>query len=126
MLFTSADETLAALRVAGDLARAMDGTVRLVHLRSVPFGAPVEAPTGRSPAETDAFLDRVRREGIDVQVDVYVCRDARRAVPLVFKDHSLVVIGGRHHLWPTQAERWRRLLEAEGHFVLLVDEASHG
>lgn len=122
VLFTSADETLAALRVAKDLARGLGSTVRVVHLRAVPFGAPVEAPTGRSPAEADAFLDRAGADDVDVRVRVYVCRDTRRAIPLVFGRHSLIVIGGRHRWWPTQSGRWRRRLEAEGHFVVGVDD----
>lgn len=126
VLFTTSDEALAALRVASDLARSLDGDVRLVDFRVVPVGAPVEAPTGRSPIETDGFLDRVRAEGIDVRVNVYVCRDARSAIPLVFKDHSLIVIGARHHLWLTRAERWRRLLERRGHFVLFVNAGNNG
>jgi hypothetical protein len=124
VLFTSFEETLAALRVARDLADSLDGSVRLVDFRVVPPGAPVEAPTGRSPIETDAFLDRVRAEGIDVRMNVYVCRDARGTIPVVFKDHSLIVIGARHHPWPTRAERWRRILERRGHFVLFVDAAN--
>ncbi len=126
VLFTSFDETLAALRVARDLAESFDGTVRLVDFRVVPPGAPVEAPTGRSPIETEAFLDRVRAEGIDVRMNVYVCRDARGTIPVVFKDHSLILIGARHHPWPTRAERWRRILERRGHFVLFVDGGRHG
>ncbi len=124
VVFTSVDDTLAALRVASGLARSMNGHLRLVHFRVVQVGAPVEAPTGRSPIEADGFLQRLKAEGIETEMDVYVCRDARRAIPLVFKDHSLIVIGGRHHRWPTRAERWRRLLEHRGHFVLFVDGAN--
>jgi len=126
VLFTSFDETLAALRVAHELADSFDGSVRLVDFRVVPLGAPVDAPTGRSPIETEAFLDRVRAEGIDVRMDVCVSRDARRAIPLVFKDHSVIVIGARRRRWPTRAERWRRELERRGHFVLIVEAGNNG
>ncbi len=126
VVFTSPGETLAALRVASDLARSLGGQVHLVDFRVVPVGAPVERPTGRPRIEADGFLDRVRSEGIDVRADAYVCRDARRAIPFVFRAHSLVVIGGNHHRWPTRAERWRRILERHGHFVLMVDPANAG
>jgi len=43
-------------------------------------------------------------------------------IPLVFGRRSLIVIGDRHHWWPTQSGRWRRRLEAEGHVVVSVDD----
>ncbi len=123
VLFTSLDGTLAALRVARDLAASLStSTVRLVDFRVIQIGAPVEAPTGRSPIEADGFLDRVRAEGIDVRVNVYVCRNASCAIPHVFTDHSLIVIGGRHRWWPTRATRLRRMLEDHGHLVVFVEE----
>ncbi len=121
VLFTSPDDTLRALSVASDLARLVDGEIRLVDFRVVPVGAPVESPTGRPRIETDGFLDRVRAAGLDVRVDVYVCRNAREAIPRVFSHQSIIVIGGRRRRWPTRAERWRRMLERRGHLVLFVD-----
>ncbi len=121
VLFTTADATLAALRVAAALAQPLHSTIRLIDFRVVPVGAPVDAPTGRSPIEIDGFLDRVRAEGIPLHVNVYVCRNMASACSLVFKPNSMVLIGGRRHWWTTRAERWRRMLERRGHFVLLIE-----
>jgi hypothetical protein len=125
VLFTSLDETLAAVRVAKRLAVALGSGVTLVHLRAVPWGAPVEEPSGRSPLEADGVVERLAAEDVGVHVKVYLCRDARRAVSSAFKGRSLIVIGGRRHWWPTRSDRWRRTLEAEGHLVICVDEANH-
>ncbi len=124
VVYTTADETLAALRVADDLAQSLKRPVRLIDFRVVQVGAPVEAPSGRSPIETNGLLDRARVAGLDVQVEVYVCRDVRCAIPQVFTGHSLIVLGGRHHWWPTRTERLRQILERCGHFVLLTDGAA--
>ncbi len=124
VIYTTADETLSALRAADELARPLKRPVRLIDFRVVQVGAPVEAPTGRSPIETNGLLDRVRAQGLDLQVEVYVCRDVRCAITHVFMDHSLIVLGGRHHWWPTRTERLRQILERRGHFVLLVDGAA--
>lgn len=121
VLFTEIEETLGAVRVGRRLADAIAGRVTVVHFRPVDFAAPIDSPSGRSPAETDAFRARLEAEGCDVDVRVCLCRDARRALPLVFEDHSLVVVGGRHRWWPTPADRWRRTLEAAGHLVVFVD-----
>ena len=123
VVFTSIAETLAALRVAQRLAGAMAVPLTVIHVRTVPFALPVDKPTGVSPAETDAFVERLRTEGVNAQVRVYLCRDERRTIPFAFKPHSLIVMAGQHHWWPTHAERWRRALEAAGHFVMLVDTA---
>ncbi len=125
VLFTSPDETLSALRVASDLARLVGGEIRLIDFRVVPMGAPIDSPSGRSRIEADAFLDRIRAAGLDVRVNVYVCRNAREVIPRVFARQSIVVIGGRRHHWPTRAERWRRQLERRGHYVLFVDPSAH-
>lgn len=126
VVFTSVDATLAAIRVARRFAEAMGTGVTLVHFQPVAFAAPLEAPPGLSPVETDAFRAHLEAEGGgDTRVRVFVCRDPRRMMSLALGAHSLVVIGGRRRWWPTRANRWRRLLEAQGHWVIFVDEAAH-
>ena len=121
VLFTTIDETLAAVRVAAPFADAMGVPVTVVHLRTVPYALPVDEPTGISPVETEAFMERLRAEGVSARVRVCLCRDERRAIPYAFKPHSLIVMGRRHSWWPTGAERWRRDLEAAGHLVAFAD-----
>ena len=121
VIFTAIDDTVAAVRVADDLAKAMTVPLTLVHFRNVPFQLPVDAPDGISPVETDAFVARLQAEGFDVRVRVYLCREERRTISLAFRRHSLVVLAGRRRWWPTLAERWRRWLESAGHFVVFVD-----
>jgi hypothetical protein len=121
VVYTSIDETLAAVRAAGDFAKALGVPVMLIHFRTVPYALPVDAPCGISPVETDAFTTRLRAEGVDVRVRVHLCRDGRRAIPLAFTPHSLIVVAGQRRWWPTESDRWRRMLEAAGHFVVFVD-----
>jgi hypothetical protein len=125
VVFTSIEDTIAAVRVAGDLAKSLDVPVTLVHFRTVRYELPVDEPGGMSPVETDAFIDRLRAEGLDIRVRVYLCRDRRPAIPLAFKCHSLIVVAGRRGWWPSESERWRRMLEAAGHFVVLFDASEH-
>lgn len=128
VLFTDVEGTLRAVRAARDLVPPPDGRVTVVHLRPLDFGAPLDDPPGISPAETDAFCDRLGDEGLDGAVDVRVCvcRDARLALTSVIDPHSLVLVGGHHRWWPTGADRWRRRLETAGHLVVFVDEAPRG
>jgi hypothetical protein len=126
VVFTSIEDTLAAVRVAGDFAKALGVPLTLTHVRTVPFALPLDEPGGVSPIETDLFLRRLRAEGLDMRVHVHLCRDERRAIPLAFKPQSLIVVAGRRRWWPTESARWRRMLAAAGHFVLFVDAAEHG
>jgi len=121
VVFTSIEETLAAVRVAGDFARALGVPVTLVHFRPVPYALPVDQPCGISPVETEAFIARLRVECLDVRVRVWSCRDERRAMRLAFKGHSLIVIAGRRRWWPTRSGRLRRMLEEAGHYVVFAD-----
>jgi hypothetical protein len=125
VVFTTIDQTLRAVRVARRLADAMGSGVTVVHFQSVDFGAPLEDPVGISPVETDDFTSRLEAEGAPIRVRVWVCRDARRAISLALGAHALVVVGGRRRWWPTRSGRWQRRLEAQGHFVVFVDEAVH-
>jgi hypothetical protein len=121
VVFTSVDETLAAAEVASGLAKALTTPLRLIHFQGVPYPLATDAPSDRSPAEMGAFVEKLRATGVDVSVRVYLCRDPRRAIPSAFTRHSLIVIGGHRSWWPTRSERWRRALEAAGHFVVFVD-----
>jgi hypothetical protein len=125
VVFTTIDETFAAVRVAGPLAKAMGVPLTLIHFRTVPYPLSVEASAGRSPLETGDFVEQLREEGFDVGVRVYVCQNERQAIPLGFKRHSLIVVAGHRSWWPTQAEQWRRKLEAAGHFVVFVDTSEN-
>ena len=121
VVFTSLDETLAALRATAGFSAALGVPVTLVHFREVPYELPVDGPGGVSPIETDAFMRRLRTEGLAPRVHVCLCRDYRRAIPMVFKPNSLIVVAGRRGWWPTQSKRWRRALEDQGHFVVFVN-----
>src|SRR5262245_60546026 len=125
VVYTSIEETLAALRIAGGFANALSVPLILVHYRAVPYPLPVDCPTGVSPIQSEAFLERLHVERIDVTSRVYLCRDDRRAIGAALNTPSLVVVGGRRRWWRTKAESWRRALEAAGHYVVFVEERSN-
>ena len=121
VLYTTEEETLAAAHVAALLAEAMGVALTVIDVRTVPYPLSVDAPAGVSPAEGDAFKQRLEAEGIDARVRVFLCRNRKNVVPKAFRGHSLIVIGGKRRWWPTTTDRWRRRLESAGHFVLTVD-----
>jgi hypothetical protein len=124
IVFTTIDETLAAARVARDLAAAMDVPLVLLHFQTVRFAPAPNLTTGISPVETEAVVAQLRAEGVDTRVRVFCCRNERQAIPYAFKPHSLIVVAGHRGWWPTRSERWRRALETAGHFVVFVDTSA--
>jgi hypothetical protein len=125
VVFTTIEGTMAAVRIAYKLGKAMSVPLTLIHFRTVPYRMSVDAPSGLSPIETGTFASHLRVEGFDVQIRVYLCRNEWRAIPLAFKQRSLIVVGGQRRWWGTLSGRWRRKLEAAGHFVVYVDTAAH-
>jgi hypothetical protein len=108
VVFTTADDTLAAVHVASAIGKALAAPLTVIHF------SPVSSPT-------ESFIERVRAEGIEARVRVYLCGLDDQVLPNALRPHSFIVIGGRRSWWPTAAERLRRRLEAAGHFVLFVD-----
>lgn len=121
VVFTGFEETIGALRVASDFARPIGIPVILIHFRTVAYPLPLDKPAGISPVETEAFVERLRDEGLDPEVRVYLCRDERPAIGSALKAHSLVVVGSGRRWWQRSAARWRHMLEAAGHFVVVAD-----
>ena len=76
VVFTTVEDTLAAVRLAQSLAKALAVPLTLMSFpRGVLRAVRSNTPDGSSPVETDAFVDRLRAEGIDVRVRIYLCRD---------------------------------------------------
>ena len=121
LLYTGIEQTLGAAHVAAPFADALGVPLTVVHFRIVPYPLPVDGPTGLSPIQTAAFLRRLRQDGSDPRIRVYLCRDDQQAIPRALKTHSLVVLGGRRGWWPTRAERFRHVLETSGYFVIFID-----
>jgi hypothetical protein len=119
-VYTSPEPTLIALRTANAFANAMGVPLTLLHLRAVPYNWPIDAPSGISPIQTASFSKRLCAAALEPRIAVHLCRDERDAIALALKPHSLVVIGSDRHWWQRAAERWRHMLEAAGHFVVIA------
>jgi hypothetical protein len=125
VVFTTVNDTLAAVKIANGFASALGVPVTILHLRTVPYAVPVDRPNGISPIETEDFLARLRSEGLNADVRVFLCRDERQALPFAVEPRSMIVMAGHRAWWPSRSERTRRMLEAAGHFVVFVDASEH-
>lgn len=104
VVHTSLHETLAALRGAGDFARALSVPLTVIRFRTGTHDAVPNDAERASPIETQGFFTRLREENPGIRGRVYVCSNELRAIPLAFRPQSLIVIAGRRSWWPTQSE----------------------
>jgi hypothetical protein len=121
VVFTDTPGTQAALQMAERLAQKLEAHIRLLFPYEVPYALPLN-----KPAVAVEFLERQMRNlahctKLDVIVQIYLCRDKKRALDLLLKPNSLVVVGGRKHWWPTAAEKLAQDLQKRGHNLLFAE-----
>jgi hypothetical protein len=122
---TTMDETLAAVRVAGTLGHALDVPLTLLDFRARTIH-PLPDRDDTTPERIRELLAVLGAADVAVRARVYVSDDVRAAVATAFRPHSLIVIGGNPSWWPTRLERLRRMLEAQGHFVVCARSEAQG
>jgi hypothetical protein len=122
VVFTQPKATLAALKVAGVLAKDLRANIRLLAPQAVPFAFSLERPPV-SIGFTEKLLLDLASQGvqgpIEMTVHLYLCRNRLDTLGQVLKPNSLVIIGGKRW-WPNDASYLARMLRSIGHHVIFV------
>jgi hypothetical protein len=123
VLFTSTWATIAAANVAGTLAHDLGARIRVIVPQVVPFPLPLSEPTVKPEFTANRIHEVLSRYplGVDVDVQVCLCREKWSAALTALKPESLVLIGGRRGFWPTEESRLARALQRRGHEVVFVE-----
>jgi hypothetical protein len=121
VIFTDAPGTLAALQKIDGLVDNLEAQLRLIMPYEVPYALPLTKPA--VPVE---FLEgQIRNLACKTQLDVagqiYLCRDKRRALGLLLRPHSLVVVGGKKRWWPTAAQKLAQAVKKVGRHVIFAE-----
>jgi hypothetical protein len=123
VVFTSFDATVAAVKMAGALARGLAAHITLLVPQVVPYPLSLEDP----PLVLDFIRQRLGEIASDSPVDTtirhYFCRDRIVALAAVLRPGSIVVIGGRKKWWPTREKTLARRLRQFGHEVIVAETA---
>lgn len=123
VIYTNPKATAMALKSAALLARDLGARIELRAVMAVPLRLPLDHP----PVAV-SFLERLLAKLVwqlepcpfEPSVHLYLCRDQIETLLHVLEPHSLVIIGGRKHWWPTQETRMARTLRSHGHRVVFV------
>ncbi len=121
VIFTAVEETLTALRTAGELARRLNARITLVVPQVVPYPAPLDSPPVLIEFNENRFRVIASQASVETSVRIYLCRDRGEALKRILKPHSLVVLGGRKMWWPTAERRLAWKLRRAGHEVVYAE-----
>ena len=121
VLFTSVEGTMAALRTAGTLASKLGGRITIVVPEVVPYHLPLNEPAVRHDWNETRFRVLAAESAVETSVRFYLCRDENEMLTKTLGPHSLVVLGGKRHLWPTRESRLAKRLRGLGHEVIFTE-----
>lgn len=119
VIFTTPEETRAALQHAEKLSAGLDGKIVLILALIVPFPLPLDQP----PTSLDLLQEQIRNlaTSVDREVVGYIllCRDPLCMLDSALFPHSPVVIGLRKRWGFSKTERLARALRRRGHEVII-------
>jgi hypothetical protein len=121
VLFTSIEGTLAALRAAGTLANKLHARITIVVPEVVPYHLPLHKPPVVHDWNEKRFRVLAAESPVETSVRFYLCRDQDEMLARELKSHSLVVLGGKKHWWPTRESRLAVRLRKLGHEVVFTE-----
>ena len=125
IIFTDTEGTLAALKLAGDLACNLAARVNLLVLQAVPLSFPLTSPPISIPFTEQCLLELAYRGAqgpLETAIHLYLCRDKQQVLSRVLMPKSLVIIGGKKHWWPTKESKLARMHRSQGHQVVLAHQ----
>jgi hypothetical protein len=120
VVFTDFDATLRALRAAGELARDLDARLVLLAAQVVPYPLALESPPVSGQFTENILARLLRGRDGEVEARLYLCRDRNQAIRDALAADSLVVIGTRSRWLPDGARKLARILQRDGHHVILL------
>jgi hypothetical protein len=121
VIFTSVESTMAALRTAGELAGKLGARITIMVPEVVPYHLPLNKPPVRHDWNQRRFRVIAAQSPVETAVRFYFCRDRDETLARELRPHSLVVVGGKKHWWPTRESRLATRLRTLGHEVIFTE-----
>ena len=125
VVFTNAEGTRTALRVAGKLARDLGARITVLVARVVPYPLPLERPPVAIEFTEQALLRMVSEEEVETAIEVRLCRDSEETIREALAPESVVVMSGRRRWWPIRERMLAWRLRRDGHHVIYADSSDH-
>lgn len=121
VIFTDAAGTLAALKLGAGLAQELQAHIRVLMPYEVPYALPLTKPAVPVEFLENQIRSLAAKTHLEVAAHIYLCRDRMRALKLLLRPHSLVLVGGKKRWWPTSAQKLAQILQENGHRVIFAE-----
>ena len=126
VLHTSDSSTRRALKTASTFATELSARVHVVAPRVVPFALDLHTPQVPVSFTANRLRELAADAGVDVSIDVILCRDLMSTLSKVLKPRSVIVMGETNSPWWkfgwfARQNRLARRLCAMGHQVVSAD-----
>ncbi len=120
VLFTTAESTKRALEAAVRLARGFDTSIEVVAPYVVPFPDQLDHPSIDTGILLSRLCEAVGDVPVQTAVHLILGRDLEQILLSAIRANSIVVIGEREPLWPSQYRRLAESLRSRGHHVIFA------
>jgi len=120
VIFTTRGCAVAALEAAAELSSALNTEIQLIVPQVIPYPLPLGRPAVPVTFMAPWLHALAARVPGRIRIQVFLCRDRRRALLEFLKPGSWVVIGAQRRWWLHGEERLARWLRAKGYRVITV------
>lgn len=121
VLHTTPEGSRAALKKAAEMAKEVRARVRLVAPQVVPYPLPMVKGSNETDFTRRQCAALAAEIGVEVHVDILLCRDREETAAAVVAPEALVLVGGQRHWWPTQEKKLVKGLRRQGRQVLFTE-----
>ncbi len=122
VLFSSAPETLRALKMADSLAAELGARISLIYVQVVPYPLPLE----HSPVDSHILSQRLRdladQAGAPVEIQIFFGRDVLDTLHASLGPDTVLIAGCEHPGWFSSEQKLIKRLLKQGHPVILAEQ----
>jgi hypothetical protein len=122
VLFTSASETLRALKMAQTMAAELNARISLIYVQVVPYPLPLE----HSPVDARFLSHRLRsiadQAGLPIEIQIFFGRDVLDTLDAALGPETVLIAGHEHPGWFSSEQRLIKRLLKQGHSVILAEQ----
>jgi hypothetical protein len=122
VLFSSASETLRALKMAQSMAAELDARISLIYVQVVPYPLPLDRP----PVDVEILSQRLRsvadQARMTIEIQIFFGRDVLETLHAALGPETVLIAGHKHPGWFSSEQKLIKRLLKQGHSVLLAEQ----
>jgi hypothetical protein len=129
VVFTTWQDTMAALRMADRLSRSLEARIVLWHFQAITRHFTMSSPPISTQFLKHRLAAMIRKccRMSESEIRICFCSNWEQCLRTAFAPEDVVIVGGRKRWWPSLEQRTATILKSRGCRVLLcTDEPDLG